>query len=196
MARKVYQANGPMGEWTLIDSSPACLAGVVERLWHFCGRTALPRERVMPNGLLELIVHLGPRFSLVTADRAVPCAEVGISGIQTRPMIVEAPAESCVVVGMQFTPAGAYAVLRQPLDDLTGLDVDLDALLGSAATELAEACHEAPSADACLDAARQWIHGRLRAQHRVDEPVAWVADRIRRGHGDVSQSSPCATASG
>jgi AraC-like DNA-binding protein len=184
--RTVHQADGPMGKWILVDWSPACLAGIVERLWHFSGCTALPRERVLPNGLLELIVHLGPRFSLVTADGAAPCAEVGISGIQTRPMIVEAPAESCVVVGIQFSPAGAYAVLRQPLHDLTALDVDLEALLGSAAAELAESCHEAPTTDACLTAARQWILGRLRVQHCVDEPVAWVADQIRQRHGDVS----------
>ncbi|MGQ0766464.1 MAG: helix-turn-helix domain-containing protein [Gemmatimonadota bacterium] len=186
MSPRVYQADGPWGKWTFVDWSPACLVGIVERLWYFRGRTALPRERVMPNGLLELIVHLGPRFSLVTADRVAPCAEVGISGIQTCPMIVQAPAESCVVVGVQFTPAGAYGVLRQPLDDLTGLDVDLGPLLGSAATALAEACHKAPTADACLDAARLWILDRLRTQHRLDEPVAWIADRIRRRHGDVS----------
>ena len=186
MARRVYRAEGAMGRWTLVESMPECLAGTVERLWYFSGQTALPRERVMPNGVLELIVHLGPCFGIVHNDRTERCAPVGISGIQTRPMIIEAPDEPCRVLGIQFTPAGAYSVLGRPLHELTGLDVDLETLLGAAAIELADTCHEARSAEACLDVAARWILERLRTARCVDPPVAWVAARIRDRHGDVS----------
>ena len=185
MTLGVHRANGPLGHWTIVEARHARLAGVVERMWHFRGRTALPRERVMPNGLLELIVHLGPRYGIVERHRIERCAALSLSGLQTRAVIVAAPDAPGAVLGIQLTPAGAYAVLGTPLHELTGRDVDLEALLGSMASELEERCYESGSAEACLDTAARWVLARLKRARSTDAAIEWVAARIRDRHGNV-----------
>ncbi len=49
-----HRVDGELGCWTAVEWRPVHLRGVVERLWHFTGRTAHPRERVLPTGLLQL----------------------------------------------------------------------------------------------------------------------------------------------
>ena len=79
-------------------------------MWHFEGRTTHPRERVLPGASFELIVHLRGRYGMVRGDGVQRCAEASISGMQTRPFVIQAPEAESTVVGIQFTPAGAWRV--------------------------------------------------------------------------------------
>ena len=49
------------GAWSYILARPAHLSGLVDHIWLFDGTMTCLRERTFPNGLLEIIVHLGPR---------------------------------------------------------------------------------------------------------------------------------------
>ena len=53
-----HRVDGELGCWTAVEWRPVPLRDAVERFWHFTGRTAHPRERVLPTGLLQLVVHL------------------------------------------------------------------------------------------------------------------------------------------
>src|SRR5689334_13428670 len=121
-----HRVTGALGEWTSIHWAPPALAGLVAGLWHFTGRTAHPRERVLPNGQFELIVQLRGRYGIVRPDGGVDrCAVMGVSGLQTRPFVVQAPADTCTVLGIQLTPAGAWRVFGLPLSELAGADIAL-----------------------------------------------------------------------
>jgi hypothetical protein len=69
-------------ETTWVPDATSPLAGAIDRIWHFDGTLAAKRERVFPDGTLELIVQLdtphrpgldGP------ADRFPP----GVTGLRT-----------------------------------------------------------------------------------------------------------------
>jgi methylphosphotriester-DNA--protein-cysteine methyltransferase len=186
MAFSTHRVDGELGRWTVTEWRPPYLGEVVERLWHFTGRTAHPRERVLPNGLLELVVHLEGRYDLVRNGIVECCAPVGISGVQTGPLVVQGPPERTTVLGLQFTPVGAYRVLDRPLHELTGLDVDLGDLVGSASAELAERCAQAADARACLRAAGAWVEARIARGRQPAPPIRWIAETIRRRHGNVA----------
>jgi methylphosphotriester-DNA--protein-cysteine methyltransferase len=164
----------------------------VERLWHFTGRTAHPRERVLPTGLLQLVVHLDEAYGVVREDGLARCPPLVMSGQQTRPFVIQAPETACTVLGIEFTPEGAYRLLRRPLHELAGQDVELGDLVGRDAAGLADRCAAAAhDARACLGAAAAWIEARLRAADSrdsaaLDPAVAWVASRIRRERGNVA----------
>jgi methylphosphotriester-DNA--protein-cysteine methyltransferase len=181
-----HRVSGPLGDWTSVHWAPPGLAGVVEGLWHFEGRTAHPRERVLPNGLFELIVHLRGRYSLVR-DRGVErCALMGVSGLQTRPFVVQAPGGASTVLGIQLTPVGAYRVFGLPLHELTALDIALDDIVGRAADVLAERCQAAATPEHALRAAAAWLAARVAAGPEVEPAVEWVAGRIRGRRGHVA----------
>ncbi len=185
MSWVTHRVDGALGCWTAVEWRPTHLRDAVERLWHFAGRVAHPRERVLPNGQLQLIVHLDRRYGVVRDGVVEPCAALVMSGQQTQPLVVQAPDGVATVVGVELTPEGAYRLLRRPLHDLAGCDVELGDLVGSAAGELADHCHAATDARACLSAAAAWIAGRLAQAPPVDPPIAWLADRIRRQRGHV-----------
>lgn len=161
-----HRIDSDLGCWIATEWRPARdhpLSWVVERVWDFDGWTTYPRERVFPNGIVELIIQLDDRYHDVhgTARRLTPAT--CITGIQTGPMVVEAPPRRCRVVGVRFQPLGAWAVLEHPLSELTNVTAELQAVVGSAADELAARCHDAEN-PAC----------------RVRHAVSWLCDRFRR----------------
>jgi AraC-like DNA-binding protein len=196
-AIRTTRVDSPLGRWTHTEWYPPHLAGVVERIWYFDGALAHQRERTFPNGMLELIVHLGARYRLVNAadpgradgPAGELCPVTSLGGIQSGPTVVEAPlVPRSTVLGVRFHPAGAYALIDRPLCEVSGLTVDLHDLMGAAAHELEDRCQDAPSGDgeACVRAAARWVSERIARSRRVDPAVAWAAEQIDYSGGAIS----------
>ncbi len=180
------QIESPLGSWTVTEWRPAHLAGLVEFIWHFDGQVTYLRERTFPSGQLELIVHLGERYRMVGERGAEVCPETCLTGLQTGPLVVEAPPRPCTVLGIRLTPAGAYRLLDCPLSEVSGLSVDLQNVIGNAANELAECCQATTSAEEALRIAGAWVAERTARSPDVDPSVAWIAAQIERRSGAVS----------
>ena len=174
------------GAWTYHQCRPARLAGLVDHIWLFDGSMTCLRERTFPNGLLEIIVHLGERYSVVEDRGTWVCPTTCVTGLQLGHLVVEAPAHRTKVLGVRLTPAGAYALLARPMHELASLTVDLEDVAGSVAAELAERCDSASAAELCLRSAVEWIDGRLALATRLDPVIAWMIGEIRERHGAVS----------
>jgi AraC-like DNA-binding protein len=174
------------GAWTYLHCRPSQLSGLVDHVWVFDGAMRCLRERVFPNGLLEIIVQLGHCYRVVDEQDAWLCPQACMTGLQLEHLVVEAPAARTRVLGIRLTPAGAYAVLARPMHEVAGLTVDLADVAGSAASELVERCGETATLDGCARAALRWIEGRLRAGSRVTPAVGWMVDQIRGRAGSVS----------
>ena len=185
MAFATHRSSGPLGAWTAVEWRPPHLRGAVDRLWHFTGRVAQPRERVLPGGHFQVVVHLRGRYALVDGARTRACAALSVSGLQLRPFVIQAPAEHAEVLGIELTPGGARRFFGRPLHEITGADEDLGDLVGGAAGELAERCGEAVAAEDCLRAAAAWLGVRLAPADVLDPAIAWIAGRIRSRRGDV-----------
>ena len=163
------RVDSPLGRWTHHEwrapGLSAPLDGLVDALWHFEGRTALPRERTFPGGYLELIVHLGPRYRPVADGVAgAPYPLACVCGVQTAPLVIQGPPGDCRVLGIRLRPVGGYAVLGVPMAESTDRSLDLAAVVGSAADELAERCGDAPTVERCFHAAAAWLATRA-ARH-------------------------------
>jgi AraC-like DNA-binding protein len=189
----VRRVDSALGRWTHTTWCPPHLADVVEGIWHFEGRVALRRERTFPGGHAEVILHLGPRYAAVTdaGASAGPFPLACVSGVQTAPLVVEAPDAASCVLGLRLRPVGAYALLGCPLPALTDATVDLAALVGRDAEELAARCHALADAPARLALVAGWAAARLarRATARGGTPhpaVAWAAARLEGAHGVAS----------
>jgi AraC-like DNA-binding protein len=168
-------------EWAPAPGSP--LAGVIHRIWHFDGTLACARERVFPDATLELIVQLDTphRPGIDTpADRFPP---ICVTGLRLRAEVVEAPPSRCRVLGVRLAPPAAFRLLGTALCDLTGLTVDLHAVLGGAAAELATRVSDARDGSAAVRAAASWAAQRLtrdgtsdpRIDGDIDDALAAIA---------------------
>lgn len=184
-----FEIDSPLGRWKAHQWQPAHLAGVVEHLWHFEGQLTHLRERAFPSGKLELIVHFGETYSLIEGEGSERCSVACLTGIQTSPIVVEAPPCPCCVMGIRLHPAGAYALLARPLSEVSGLTADLHDMVGRAAAELAERCSEAVSVEERLRRAAAWVAERVARFPGVDPAIAWIALQIERRQGAVSISA-------
>jgi AraC-like DNA-binding protein len=171
--------------WTLTESRPRRLSGLVESIWHFEGAIPQARERHFPNGLLELVVQLTDRFHFVKDGRRERCAPNALAGLQTGPTVIEAPPGRACVLGMRLHPAGAYALVGRPLSEASGRVVDFDDLVGRSASELADRCNDAGGAEARVRCAAHWLSERIGGSRTIDPRVAWAAGRLEDSHGLV-----------
>jgi AraC-like DNA-binding protein len=163
---------------------PARLAGVVEHLWHSAGVIADRRERVLPNGTYELVLALGDRHRLVERDgvRVLPAASFG--GLRSSPFVLDHP-DRCDTLGIVLRPAGAYALLGQPLWEVSELMLDARDVLGGEVDELAERCAGTRSADARFAHVCHWLTNRLARSRFPDLATAWMAAEIERRAGNL-----------
>lgn len=191
----VHRIDSDLGVWTHSEWRPSPghpLASVVERIWDFEGRTTHRRERVFPNGNVELIVQLDDRYHDVHDGVEELTSPTCVTGVQAGPMVVQAPRRPCRVLGVRFHPPGAWAVLEHPLAELTGVTIDLRDIAGSAAEELADRCADAVDARDRLCRTIGWLGDRLNRSSmvsRTSPAVCWVADRIIAERGAVRIAS-------
>ncbi|MDQ3997696.1 MAG: hypothetical protein M3303_11865, partial [Gemmatimonadota bacterium] len=146
MATAAHTIADPSGLWTLTESRPADLAGLVESIWYFEGSIPHPRERHFPSGLAGLVIQLERPFHFVKDGTRERCPTTCLSGIQTGPTVIEAPTPVSRVLGVRLTPAGTYMIAGGALCETSGRVVDLGDLVGRAASELAGQCDEAQGA--------------------------------------------------
>ncbi len=146
-------------EWRPRAGSP--LAGAVERVWYFDGTLGSARERVFPDGTLELIVQLDTPHRPGVDAPAPRFPPLCVTGLRTTAEIVEAPPGRCRVLGLRLAPLGAFALLHDALPELTSLTVDLHDLLGGAAAELGTRVEAARDGTAAVRAAAAWAARRI-----------------------------------
>jgi AraC-like DNA-binding protein len=172
------QFDGPLGRWTQTECRPRHLPGLVESVGFFDGTIALPRERVFPNGTLELIIQFDEPHR--QADPVLPgrYPPVCATGLATKPVVIEAPNGRCRVMMIRLHPVGAYALLDAPLSTIVDVTVDLEDLAGRAALELANRCADAASDAERVSLAATWIEHRLTRGRRADPAVSWMATQI------------------
>src|SRR4051812_23143349 len=78
----------------------------------------MPVQRVVPDGHMEIVIHLGEPFSHSRGGSVERQAHIMISGQLTRAIFLT-PSRSGRVFGIRFKPAGASAVLQLPMNELT-----------------------------------------------------------------------------
>ena len=161
---------------TTLQPHPA-LRSLVQLYWHLNGRSPARRERVLPNGVVELIFNLGSPHLVV--DLNAPSGsqvfrEAWVAGVQRGPLVIASTLDSHLF-GVRLRPEGARVLLTLPMSELTDVVVEADAVVGERFAALREGLLEAPSARGCADAADAHLLRRLRAGDAIADPaIAWV----------------------
>ena len=172
-------------EW----SPPPPLAPYVECLWMLAGRDAPVPTTVFPDGCIELIVHLGERFSW----REGVQPEAFVVGQLSAPLSL-LPSSFFETWAARFRPAGARTVLGDGLAALADRVVPLADVVGHAATRaLVEALRSSAGEGERRDAFVTWLvrRGRRPVSDATRAAVSMLAehrgvlrvDALARAHG-------------
>ena len=114
------------------------LEAYVEAFWFVRGRPDYSGEKVLPNGVVELIFNLGAPHKVIESDdgtRFRTFFDTWLAGLQERYLVIEA-VDDFDLVGIRFRPGGATPFLRSSPAELTNNVVecgDFDPALASLA---------------------------------------------------------------
>jgi AraC-like DNA-binding protein len=165
------------------------LGGRVLRYTGYAEETVAPlRRRHLPSAEITLIVSFDAPLEVVRMPLSGACGasfSAFVAGLHTRPAVTEHPGRQSGI-GVGLTSFGALALFRMPVEQLTGMVVDLGQLLGRAGRELEARLAQAPGWQA-----RFALLDRLLAREMSDGPmpapgVAWALRRLRSTGGRAS----------
>jgi AraC-like DNA-binding protein len=182
------RVDSALGCWTLTQWQPESdtrLAQAVLRIWLFEGSTVNPRERVFPDGSLEIVVQLNASYHRADSP-SQPFPPVSVGGVRTTALTIEGPGHPVRVLGIRLAPSAAFSILGTSLDALTDCSYDLHDIIGMAAAELGERCHGALDGPACVREALRWVKRRLERGSEPDPVVSSFAARIEGGGGALA----------
>jgi AraC-like DNA-binding protein len=152
------------------------LATFADAIWYYDGYAPPHRlERVLPDGSMQLIIHLrGAPLRVYEQDGAARLVHGPlISGPRARSCLVET-AQQGALIGIHFRPGGAAPLLGIPASELRDVDVPLEALWGTAAWELQERIVEAHSPETRLRLLEAALLARMAWARKRDPAVAYA----------------------
>jgi len=169
------------------------LAGGVDHLWQVSDSPAHARERILPNGTLELVFNLAEdEVRIYDGLTGQPCRRLSgsvVSGVFSRFFVIDTREHACMV-GVHFKPGGAWPFLRRlPLLELADAHVDLATLWGSKAARLRERLALTPTSRErfqLLEAALLEELGSGAAAHRAVSPAIRALGSSRTSIADVA----------
>lgn len=158
-----------------------CVAAMV----HFSGFVPdYQREKLLPDGVIEIVVDLSDRPKRLFRDEAGPEGDdfrkAWISGVHGRPIIVEAQPMAEMLV-ISFTPGGAWPFIGIAAGALADGVFELDAVLGSAAASLRDRLLAGLSPREKFALAESWLLERSGGPVRRDPMIAHLTSRISAG---------------
>lgn len=128
------------------------LSDFVAMIWYFEGSAmAHTKERVLPNGGMELLINLHEdlirSYDNHDPDRYETLSGSILAGTRSEYTIIDTACQSSIL-GVAFKPGGAFPFFGLPMSEVHGIDLSLDDLWGSHAVDLREQLLAAPTLEA------------------------------------------------
>jgi AraC-like DNA-binding protein len=164
------------------------LAGDVECVWTLAAvGTGVPPQvqRIVPDGCMELVVHLGERFSWHDGTAWTRQPSALVFGQLRQPLLLAPPARGLVcTIGVRFRPAGARSYFRADLRELAGVPTELRLLAGANAATLEERLQDAGTDHARVELLQRWLLDR-QDPRGTDVQVRAATAAILRSRGAI-----------
>jgi AraC-like DNA-binding protein len=177
----------------LILAPPPPLDRVLQCVWFANDiGTAGTRERVLPNGVVELIMSLEDApYGVVRGTAVHTYKRAWLCGTQRGPVVIQAPA-SGQLVGLRFRPGGLQALWRMPLHLITDEVVQADGFDEGLLTTLHDRLGAVPNMARRLDVVSEMLAPRLNLD-RVTTGKVHAAVRALHSRPQTSMRSLAAT---
>jgi AraC-like DNA-binding protein len=167
---------------------PPDLTPYVRCFWQVEDRTAdtVPRiERIVADGCMEVIVHLGDRYARIDGQgQAHEQARVLLAGQLEGPLLLR-PGRASELCAIRFQPWGAAALLGVAPRELRGETPALEALIGAEAERLADALTHVRGTRARFAVLIDWCRARVRTARRVPPAVVEAVGLAERSAGKL-----------
>ena len=159
------------------------LAPYIKCIWMLDSTMPGGRERILPDGCIELIFNYGDSYTQHVGDAEQRQPSSFIHG-QLEHFIEISPSGVTGIVGVRFHPCGLAAFLAAPMHEFTQSVVATYDAFGVAAREAEQRLLEASGDEERLTAMNRFLLKQLRVRSRIDA-LAAAAERVRACNGNV-----------
>lgn len=159
--------------WTLDDHSDTC---------NFQPKI----ERILPDGQMEMIFHLGEPFQQVVGQERILQSRSFIYG-QLHHFLDLSPSIQSKILAFRFHPAGLAPFLPISPKEFQQTSISLEALYGRAGKELEEQVNSSSSIKEAIQVVEAFLINRLRKSDLQDPFIVHISELIIRsgGKGDI-----------
>jgi AraC-type DNA-binding domain-containing proteins len=158
------------------------LSQFVENIWFVAGNhPEHTREKLLPDGAIELIIDLDPEpkklFQDEHSEQFRSCKKAWISGERTRYIIIGSGNTS--MIGIRFRPGGAYPFFSFPISELNDSVIDLDLILGRLVDDIREQLLEVDSPEARFVLLEAFLLGHVRRSLEADRLIMFAVRQLQ-----------------
>lgn len=181
--------SSPLGDWRSTIARPE--KQFVTLLWDVEGTVNYSRESILPSGHVELLFNLASdQYLLDPADfeRRTRYDTVWVSGLQQRNIVVESAGYSHLI-GIRFTPLGAWRFFGVPMEELRDRVIDADQVFGREMLRLRSRLLSLRRPIDRLNRLAEFVLGRIDDGPELYSGVVSAMDRIvaKRGGEPISK---------
>lgn len=150
-----------VGRWRFANAKPdADLAGTVVQYWEVEGSLAPFREKVVPNGCLELMIDLGPPHLLIQGRKRTRWDRSWFSGLHQRSIEIQSE-HGTHLVSARLTPLGAWRLFGAAAPAAANKVVDLEDLAGPTAAVLRDELLASSASETRFELLERFLRTRL-----------------------------------
>ena len=159
------------------------LSQFVENLWLVDGFVAdYTREKILPDGAIELIIDLDPQpktiFEDEQSERFRTVKKAWISGERTQYIVIGA-ARNQSMVGIRFRPGGAYPFFSFPISELSESVTELDLIWGSLVDEIRDRLLESKSPEERLLLLESFLLAQARRSLEASPLITFAVNQLQ-----------------
>src|SRR5688572_26184287 len=159
------------------------LSQFVENFWLVEGFTAdYTREKILPDGAIELIIDLDTEPKSIFADESSEHSrtvkKAWISGERTGYIVIGAHRNQSMV-GIRFRPGGAYPFFRFPISELSESVTELDLIWGKLVDEIREQLQSIESHDEKLSALEAFLLARAHRSLEAHRLISFAVHQLQ-----------------
>ncbi len=169
------------------------LARYIQLIWimETSDFTSVPRERIMPDGIVEFVFHFGTPFATFQPGSDPQLQEFGFAVSQVKKYIEIEPTGKVGIMGVRCFPWGAHHFFRESIYSFSDLSISLEHLWGNEQNGLIEKIILAQNNRDRVDIIEEFLLRQLRKNHHGDGATDEIIRHIRYSGGNGSVEDIC-----
>ncbi|HSB27919.1 MAG TPA: helix-turn-helix domain-containing protein [Pyrinomonadaceae bacterium] len=160
------------------------LSQFVENIWYYDGHHVdYQREKILPDGAIELIIDLDSWPKKIFADETEvhnfrTVKKAWISGERTRYIVIGT--DNTHMIGIRFKPGGAYPFFGFPISELTEWVTELDLIWGRLIYDIRDQLLEIDSPEKKLLRLEAFLLQQTKRSLEPNRAVTFAINKLQR----------------
>ena len=151
----------------------------VQFVWISKGENDTTKSRILPNGVIELIINFGNKQKTLKEGSLKTDKyfhNFWVAGIQTQPLFIQSVTDTNLV-GIRFLPGGAYPFFKFPVSELSDKVVEAD-WMKDELKKLRTEIHDLSNLQQVAQIVESYLRAKFDGTYLTNESVKYVANKI------------------